>query len=206
MAKIQDKLYNRVIEGKLLELSEEDLKALKDNGINQTPSYELGDVEDIENVIDSLRVGDTLSITGTLYVVTYIDSSQVNLLQLDGLGSLELDYLTYDIGSKDLSTDTYHLATQNDMGTKLYKHSVLLSDNRTFTVITNNNIPFTVNNSLSVALDTLFENYCIVEIKTNALSQMIYDYDNSKLYYIANGLQSLAVNNLNVVSDTVTPL
>lgn len=92
MAKLQDKFYNRVIEGKLLELSTDEKEALGIADVSSsTKIYKVSQVNDVKNIINDIKIGDIIRIAyyGGYSVVVSKTSSTV---QLD-LFSLETDKL-----------------------------------------------------------------------------------------------------------------
>jgi len=78
MAKLKDKLYNRIIEGKLFGLTEEDAKEVSKVLVNKPNIYYLEedvvDSRDIpQNILSKIKMGDTVAFSsGEVYVCLYL--------------------------------------------------------------------------------------------------------------------------------------
>ena len=168
MAKIQDKLYNRIIEGEIKGLSEEDIKLLKEN--MSSVSYLI--VSNITGLTDeqinSLNCGDIVLKKDSsglhAYIVsykksevgiclTYTDASMVETQSYDYTGGHwvynsedKMPLVNVEGASSGTIQDVLGLNSSGKLvkgsisgGTKLYLHKLDLGDNSWVFLISNNN-------------------------------------------------------------------
>lgn len=118
MAKLQDKLFNRIIQGDLKELSEKDKEVLQQYGVAlQSKSPQVFNVNDeVGSVIpkdigDKLKVGDIVNFnkyTDIGHIVLYVSFEDNNkLFQICCFDDSELNVYTYEY---DISADNYDVS------------------------------------------------------------------------------------------------
>ena len=138
MAKIQDKLYNRIVEGKLLELSNEEISSLGLAKISDIPSlapymlklegarvWNIDSVYNEDNYIADMKYGDIVvdenDAVFIIYDISFDEEIHLESVYLIGMIASEPMTITYD------STEEQWISDNLEVGTKLYLHSFHLS-------------------------------------------------------------------------------
>lgn len=192
MAKIQDKLYNRIIEGKLLELSDKEKEEL---GLGNVFSIAVSDIRNIsDSILSKLKAGDVvLKITGKqkhTYIVSYKGEGAGEGICLTYVACGYMETVSYDrSGSSWVYNSTDVLVNP----TKLYLHEGEIGGD-TYAIV----CPIAeLFNSVNV------KPYFIGFSLTNStLCYLIYSEGTFNL----NDFSGEAISSADSIDDTVTPL